>query len=160
MLSFRITRGPGWALAVALCSAGLLAVAACSSGSAAPKPSPTSSFQALTNREHQLTPLFVACLAKNNIPLWDKAQGNMQIAPVGTREGWYRDGKVTTNDAYYEWIGDIEGTYPMGPLYSSLLVNGQIPPNMPVGYGNFDWWIHAAASSGKWPQICGTLPKA
>lgn len=156
----RMTARLRCALSAVLCAAGLLAVAACSSGSPAPKPSPADSFEATAAREHVLYPLFVQCLAQHSVPIWDKADGTMQVAPEGIREGWYKNGKVITNTSFYQWLGDAEGTYPMGPLYSSLLVNGQIPDNTPVGYGNLDWWVQAAATSGKWPQICGTLPKA
>jgi hypothetical protein len=141
----RSTRRLRRVLPAALCSAGLLAVVACSSSGPASKPSPAP-YEALINREDQLYPSFVECLARHDIPAWTKLTGSVQVAPLGIQQGWYRNGKVITNDAWYRWIDHNNGRYPLSPAFKP--------------YQEIAQWVAAAAQHGTWPKICGPLPKA
>jgi hypothetical protein len=142
-------------LAVSMFSAAMLLVTACSSSSSgtpsnasttSSTPSATDSLTAMQNRERQLTPLFVQCLAQHNIPIWDKSQGNQNVAALGTKGGWYKNGQVTANTAFDLFFQDIEGTYPISPDFKPEQMVAQ--------------WIDGAASTGTWPSVCGPLPSA
>lgn len=130
------------AMTVSVLSA--LSAVACSSGTSSPQPSATDSYSATTTRVGQLYPLFVQCLAQHSIPIWDKSQGNMNAASQGAREGWYKNGRVVTNDAFYGWLQQYEGTYPMSP---------SMKPEQPIHQ-----WVTDAATKGTWPKVCGSLP--
>jgi hypothetical protein len=152
------------------CLPGVLLVTACSSGSSAPKPTPTQfpiqSFQLEGTRAARLTPLFVQCLAQHNIPIRDSSLGDMNVASVGEREGWYKNARVSDNAAFSDFLTIADGALPEGPLYSSLK-QAQPPVGIVVTHGNFvlgevgslSWWVGEGAVYGKWPAICGTLPE-
>ena len=141
-----MTRRPFRAAAIAACVLSVLAAVACSSGTPSAQPSATDSSSATTTRVGQLYPLFVQCLAQHSIPIWDKSQGNMNVASQGTGEGWYKNGRVVTNDAFYGWLQQYEGTYPMSP---------SMKPDQTI-----DEWVTEAATKGTWPKVCGSLPAA
>lgn len=98
----------------------------------APTSSPTQSFEAEQQRQAQLTPLLVACLANHKlIPAQDLAG-----------QSWYRNGQVADNDAFVLWWHHNNGIV--------VKVNGtnQIIADL----------VQAAASNGTWPSVCGAIP--
>jgi hypothetical protein len=127
-------------------AASLLVTAGCSSsGGAGPKPGGTDSFSSVTARQNKLDPLFVQCLAQHNIPIWDKSDGNMAVASQGTKDGWYKDGRVISNGAFSQWFGQNEGTYPHTSAFKP--------------YKTIADWTTDAATNGTWPtKVCGPLP--
>jgi len=135
-------------VAIAACSAGVLSAAACSSSSTAsssPTPGATDSYHAMIARQDQLYPVFVGCLAQHDIPVWSKSTGNVSVSAQGTQDGWYANGKVTQNGAFYRWIDSHDGMYPMSPELK--------PDQTIIG------WVQNAAVHGTWPaNICGPLP--
>jgi len=156
-----MTRRLRWAVAIMACSASAFLGTACSSSSTTPSASgssgtPASSaspnasssgFLSTIQREDQLYPVFVQCLAQHNIPVWTKATGNVSVSDEGTKDGWYADGKVTTNDAWYRWIDSHNGMYPM---------SSELKPDLKI-----DQWVDNAAQRGLWPSnLCGPLPAA
>jgi hypothetical protein len=141
-------------IAVSMFSVVTLFTAACSSSgggtssstptASSPASSATGSASATPDREWQLTLAFVQCLAQHNIPVWDKSDGNQDVASLGTKGGWYEDGKVVNNVAFGRFFQNIEGTYPIGSDFK---------PEMTVTQ-----WIDQATSTGTWPKVCGSLP--
>lgn len=140
------------AAAIAACSVSVLSAAACSSSSSStssssPAPSATDSYHSMIARQDQLYPVFVGCLAQHNIPVWSKSTGNVSVAAQGTSDGWYANGTVTQNAAFYRWIDSHDGMYPMSP--------GLKPDQTIIG------WVQNAAVHGTWPaSVCGPLPAA
>jgi hypothetical protein len=141
-------------LAASMFSAVMLLATACSSngGSASsthtassPAQSATAS-QSATLSVQQLIPLFLQCLAGHKIPIWDKAQGDMSVASLGQKEGWYENGHVVANNALHTYFEDFEGDYPIGTDFK---------PEQTIAS-----WVDNAASTGTWPQVCGPLPSA
>jgi hypothetical protein len=132
----------------------LLATACASSGGGTPSASTTSSPasgaagspSATADRQWQLTLAFVQCLAQHNIPIWDKSDGNQNVAALGAKGGWYKNGAVINNVAFSRFFADTEGTYPIGSDFK---------PQMTV-----DQWIRDAITDGTWPKVCGALPSA
>jgi hypothetical protein len=161
------------ALLVLTCSATLLTTTGCSSGSPVPKPStskfPIESLQVANARFARLTPLFVQCLAQHNIPLSNPDGITAQVTPQGVKGGWYKDERVINNIAFQDWVSGVGETTPLGPLYSSvqgqsiqlqaITGNSSYPLLAGSQVGQFDWWVAEAAVNGKWPAVCGTLPK-
>jgi hypothetical protein len=111
-----------------------------------PAASATDSFDAMANRERQLTPLFVQCLARHSIAVWDRADGRMNLAVVGAKWGWYRNGRVTADSAFYVFYQDIGGAYPLGPGFKPVQM--------------VDQWVDDAAAAGTGPRVCGPVPSA
>jgi hypothetical protein len=104
--------------------AGLLLTASCTSSAA--KPNSIASSQAA-----KLQPVLVQCFASHGlIPASDLAG-----------QSWYQSGKVTLNNAFYEWWREHEG---LGVKGRELVV-----------------WLNDAASQGTWPtSICGPMPSS
>lgn len=94
----------------------------------------------------QVMPLFLECLAEHNVPIWDKAQGNVSVATVGKTEGWYENGHVVANSALYSDADALEGFYPIGSDFK---------PEQTIAT-----WVDNAASDGTWPKVCAPLPSA
>ena len=142
-----ISRMPA-AAGLAIGSACLLIAAACSSSAKrAPTPSATDTFAATLAREQRLDPFLVQCLARQRIPVWDTAVGKMDVAGEGTREGWFVNGRVIANDAFWRWFRDHDGTY----AYSRAL----------RPYKTLDDWVAGAVENGAWPaKVCGPMPAA
>jgi hypothetical protein len=133
----------------------LLTTACSSSGGSTPSgtsttSSPTSSAagspSATSDRQWQLTLAFVQCLAQHNIPIWDKSDGNQNVAALGEKGGWYKNGEVINNVAFSRFFAVTEGTYPIGSDFK---------PQMTV-----DQWIRNAVTGSTWPKVCGALPSA
>lgn len=144
-------------IAVSMLSAATLLTAACgSSGSSTPSTTSTTSSSpasgatgspsATPDRQWQLTLAFVQCLAQHNVPIWDKSDGNQNVASLGVKDGWYKNATVINNVAFSRFFQDIEGTYPIGSDFK---------PQMTV-----DQWISNAVTGGTWPKVCGSLPSA
>lgn len=139
-----MTGRPLRAVLLAVAAASLLVTAGCSSSSGAGS-RPSDSFQATLDREAELYPLFVRCLASHDVPIWDRAQGKLSVAPPGATEGWYRNGRVSRNEAFVSWLRQNSGTYPLSPAFKP--------------YKTIDQWVAAAAAKGTWPaKVCGPLP--
>ena len=92
----------------------------------------------------QVIPLFLQCLAEHNVPIWDKAEGNMSVASVGKNQGWYENGRVVANSALYNNADALEGLYPISPDFK---------PEQTIAT-----WVDDAASDGAWPKVCAPLP--
>jgi hypothetical protein len=110
--------------------AGLLLTASCTSSAA--KPNSIASSQAAEQaRAAKLQPVLVQCFASHGlIPASDLAG-----------QSWYQSGKVTLNNAFYEWWREHEG---LGVKGRELVV-----------------WLNDAASQGTWPtSICGPMPSS
>jgi hypothetical protein len=143
--------------AVVACSASILSAVACTSAKSAPPsastsaasspaPSATDSYQARTARQDRLFPVFVQCLAQHDIPIWARSVGNVNVAAQGSKGGWYADGKVIQNDAFYEWLEQHDGMYPISPA---------LKPDQTIVQ-----WVENAAINGTWPtKACGAMPK-
>lgn len=149
-MTWRLSR----AAMIVACSAAVLSAAACSSSSSSPTasssspaPSATDSYHAMIARQDQLYPVFVGCLAQHNIPVWTKSTGNVSVSAQGASGGWYANGKVTQNGAFYRWIDSHDGMYPMSP---------GLKPDQTIIQ-----WVQNAAVHGTWPaNVCGPLPTA
>lgn len=115
-----------------------------SSSAASPTATGTGAAAALTPQ--QVMPLFLECLAEHNVPIWDKAQGNVSVATVGKTEGWYENGHVVANSALYSDADALEGFYPIGSDFK---------PEQTIAT-----WVDNAASDGTWPKVCAPLPSA
>jgi hypothetical protein len=143
-------------MAVSMFSVVALLTAACGSiGSSTPGTTSTTSSPAsgatgsptaTPDRQWQLTLAFVQCLAQHNIPIWDKSDGNQNVASLGVRDGWYKNGAVINNIAFSRFFSVVEGSYPVGADFK---------PQMTV-----DQWISNATTDGTWPKVCGSLPPA
>jgi hypothetical protein len=106
-------------------------------------PSATASVSA-TLSPQQVIPLFLQCLAEHNVPIWDKAQGDVNVASVGKNQGWYENGRVVANNALYSNADALEGFYPISPDFK---------PEQTIAT-----WVDNAASDGAWPKVCAPLP--
>jgi hypothetical protein len=91
-------------------------------------------------------PLLLECLAEHNVPIWDKAQGNVSVASLGKTEGWYENGHVVANNALYSDADALEGFYP---------ISSDFKPEQTIAT-----WVDNAASGGTWPKVCAPLPSA
>lgn len=130
--------------APATLAAVLLAVA-CSPGSGTTASTPADS----PSREptlQQLAPLFMQCLLDRKVTIWDRAEGDINMVLTGTREGWYRNGRVVANQAFYADFDSIEGTTPVSPAFK---------PEQDIAS-----WLGHAAATGTWPKTCGPFPRA
>jgi hypothetical protein len=129
----------------------MLLASGCSSNSTSPEgtsttssaaPSATTSGAALTAQ--QVMPLFLQCLTDHHITIWDKAQGNTNLASIGEKQGWYKNGRVLANQALYTDADALEGFYPISPDFK---------PQQMIGD-----WVDNAVSNGTWPKVCTPLP--
>jgi hypothetical protein len=124
-------------LARGLAAAAVLAITAgCSSGGSvkppSPTPNPSQSFARELNREIQLRPVLVGCLAKNGL-----------IPAKDLDDSWYKAGHVTYNQAFIEWWRDFEG----------------LPVKLNGTYQHLDDVVRFAATRGTWPaKLCGPIP--
>ena len=124
-------------LARGLAAAAVLAITAgCSSGgssnSPSPTPNPSQSFASELNREIQLRPVLVGCLAKNGL-----------IPAKDLDASWYHAGHVTYNQAFIEWWPDFEN----------------LPVKLNGSYQHLDDVVRLAATKGTWPtKLCGPIP--
>jgi hypothetical protein len=119
---------------VLLTLAGLTLVAAsgCTSSSTpTPKSSYASSAAQQQQRETQLAPDLVACLAKNGIISKQSVAG----------QTWYKSGQVTDNNEFVVWFHDNNGI--------EINLNGNSETLQS---------LLASAANGSWPSICGALP--
>lgn len=139
-----MTRRSASLILVPVLTAAALLTVGCSPGSGTTSSTPTASPKAtLTNQ--QIAPLFMQCLIDHKITIWDRAQGNMNLAHYAALEGWYKNGRVTANHAFYVQMENFEGTVPISPDFK---------PEHPVGD-----WIDNASATGAWPKVCAPLPK-
>lgn len=138
-------------LAASMVPALMLLASACSSNSSSPEgtsttssaaQSATASGAALTAQ--QVMPLFLQCLTDHHITIWDKAQGNTNLASIGEKQGWYKNGRVLANQALYTDADALEGFYPISPDFK---------PQQMIGD-----WVDNAVSKGTWPKVCAPLP--
>jgi hypothetical protein len=137
-------------LAASMFSAVLLLATACTSNggattSASTTPSATGSSSA-TLSPQTVMPLFLQCLIQHNITIWDKAQGNTNLASLSKKQGWYENGKVVANQAYYNQADVLEGFYPLSPDFK---------PEQDIAT-----WVDNAVSDRTWPKVCAPLPSA
>lgn len=123
-------------LAAAMAPAVMLLAAACTGSSSSPR------VAGLTSQ--QVLPLFVECLAEHDVPILDKAQGSVSVASVGRNQGWYENGRVVANHAFYANADGLEGFYPVSPDFR---------PEQMIGT-----WVDNAVSSRTWPKACAPLP--
>jgi hypothetical protein len=104
----------------------------------------TAASQSAARSPQQIMPLLLQCLTDHNIPIWDKGQGNTSVASIGTKQGWYKNGKVLADSALYSNADGLEGFYPM---------SSDFKPNQTIGT-----WVDNVVSTGKWPKVCGPFP--
>lgn len=118
---------------VLLTLAGLTLVAAsgCTSSSTPTPKSSYASSAAQQQRETQLAPDLVACLAKNGIISKQSVAG----------QTWYKSGQVTDNNEFVVWFHDNNGI--------EINLNGNSETLQS---------LLASAANGSWPSICGALP--
>ena len=50
-------------------------------------------------------------LTQGNVPIYTKADGTLNLQQIGTQQGWYKDGKVVPNSAFWNWMGSSEGSW-------------------------------------------------
>jgi hypothetical protein len=50
-------------------------------------------------------------LTQGNVPIYTKEDGNVSLQQVGKQQGWYQDGKVVPNSAFWNWMGSSEGAW-------------------------------------------------
>jgi hypothetical protein len=121
-------------LAASFIALSLLAATGCSSTST---PSPeASASQAITSeqqREAQLIPALVECLANHGvIPAKDL-----------TNQSWYKSGHVTYNNEFSQWWENNNG----------------LQVKIQDSYEQLESIVKAAATNGTWPSVCGSIPK-
>lgn len=146
-------------LAASMVPAVMLLASACASTSSSPQdtstttsaaPSASASQSATVSgaalTAQQVMPLFLQCLTDHHITIWDKAQGNTNLASIGKAQGWYKNGRVLANQALYTDADALEGFYPISPDFK---------PEQMIGD-----WVDNAVSSRTWPKVCGPLPSA
>ena len=141
-------------LAASMFPAVMLLATACTSGGGSPSStsSPASSAPSATVSDgvtrnltqQQVVPLFLQCLTDHNITIWDKAQGNTNLATVGKAQGWYKNGRVLANQALYTDVDGLEGFYPISPDFK---------PEQTIAD-----WVDNAVSNRTWPKVCAPLP--
>jgi hypothetical protein len=90
-------------------------------------------------------PLFLQCLIDHNVPIWDRAEGDTSAASLGTKGGWYVNGRVVATDAFYRIADSLEGFYPVSPDFK---------PEQTIAE-----WVDNAVSNGTWPKVCAPLPR-
>lgn len=137
-------------MTVSIFAALVLFTAACTSGGSdaegrTPTPSPTDSFDVMHDRVVNLELPFIQCLAQHNVPVWDRGQGDQNLAVVGREGGWYKNGRIVNKNRFWEIFEDLEGTYPMGSDFK---------PEQKV-----DDWLEQEARTLTWPKVCGPFPK-
>ena len=135
-------------LAASTFPAVMLLATACTSGGGSPSSTPATSTSASASQaaaltQQQVTPLFLQCLTEHNITIWDKAQGNTNLASIGKAEGWYKNGRVLANQALYTDVAALEGFYPISPDFK---------PEQTIAD-----WVDNAVSNGTWPKVCAPL---
>ena len=136
-------------LAASMFPAVMLLATACSSGGGSssgttPASSSPSASQTGTLTQQQVMPLFLQCLTDHNITIWDKAQGNTNLASIGKVQGWYKNGRVLANQALYNDADALEGFFPVSPDFK--------PEQMIAD------WVDNAVSNRTWPKVCAPLP--
>jgi hypothetical protein len=89
-------------------------------------------------------PLLLECLTEHNVPIWDKAQGDVNVASVGKNQGWYENGRVVANSALYSNADALEGFYPIGSGFK---------PEQTIAT-----WVDNAVGNRTWPKVCKPLP--
>jgi hypothetical protein len=77
-------------------------------------------------------------LTQGGVPVYTKETGWVNLQQVGTKEGWYQDGKVVPNSNFWNWVGSSGGAWVVdssGPtptnttlddVYQKLLSNMQL----------------------------------
>lgn len=141
-------------LAASMVSAVMLAATACTSSggstSSTSTTSPASSAPsatvsaAMTLTAQQVMPLLLECLTEHNVPIWDKVQGDVNVASVGKNQGWYENGRVVANSALYSNADALEGFYP---------ISSDFKPEQTIAT-----WVDNAVSNRTWPKVCKPLP--
>ena len=139
-------------LAASMVSAVMLLAAACTSGGGSPTSTSTTSSsapsatvsEAMTLTAQQVMPLLLECLTEHNVPIWDKAEGDVNVASVGEKQGWYENGRVVANSALYSNADALEGFYPIGSDFK---------PEQTIAT-----WVDNAVGNRTWPKVCKPLP--
>jgi hypothetical protein len=142
LLATACTSGGGSPSSTSTASSAAPGAASPASAASASAPAPGSA--ALS--PSQVMPLFLECLAEHNVPIWDKAQGNVSVASIGKTEGWYENGRVVANSALYSDADALEGFYP---------ISSDFKPEQTIAT-----WVDNAAGNGTWPKVCTPLPSA
>jgi hypothetical protein len=77
-------------------------------------------------------------LTQGNVPVYTKSDGTINLQQIGTQQGWYKDGKVVPNSAFWNWMGSSEGAWvrdqsaptatskQLDELYQKMLNNMQL----------------------------------
>lgn len=84
------------------------------------------------------------CLLDHKVTTQDRAEGNISLSSTGTKEGWYRNGRVIANQAFYAGFDSLEGIVPVGPGFK---------PEQDIAA-----WLDSASATGTWPKACGPFP--
>lgn len=50
-------------------------------------------------------------LTQSGVPISTKADGTINLQQIGTQQGWYKNGKVVPNSAFWNWMGSSEGAW-------------------------------------------------
>jgi hypothetical protein len=50
-------------------------------------------------------------LTHNGVNVYTKESGSVNLQQVGTKEGWYQNGKVVPNSQFWNWVGSSEGSW-------------------------------------------------
>ena len=50
-------------------------------------------------------------LAKEDVNVYDKKDGWVSVQQEGTQQGWYKNGQVVPNDAFWQWWRDHDGAF-------------------------------------------------
>jgi hypothetical protein len=98
----------------------------------------------MTLTAQQVMPLLLECLTEHNVPIWDKAEGDVNVASVGKNQGWYENGRVVANSALYSNADALEGFYPIGSDFK---------PEQTIAT-----WVDNAVGNRTWPTVCKPLP--
>jgi hypothetical protein len=125
-------------LAGAILAAGIVAAAGCNSApspsASSPAASASSSYFSELNRELQLRPVLVGCLAQ---------RGLIPAKDLDSR--WYSNGHVTTNKYWTMWWSSFNG----------------LPVKIDGTWMHLSDVARQAATDGTWPTaLCGPLPSA
>jgi hypothetical protein len=77
-------------------------------------------------------------LTQGSVPVYSKETGWVNLQQVGTKGGWYKDGKIVPNSEFWNWLGSSEGAWALdksGPtptntqlssVYQQMLDNMQL----------------------------------
>jgi hypothetical protein len=77
-------------------------------------------------------------LTQGGVPVYSKETGWVNLQQVGTKGGWYKDGKIVPNSEFWNWLGSSEGAWALdksGPtptntqlssVYQQMLDNMQL----------------------------------